>query len=50
MAVCNQLDAHFNHQRIDEKYDFYLIATIEKYIPLARNAWIFQREKLKVWL
>lgn len=33
MAVCNQLDVRFDYRKIDETYDFYSIATIEKYIP-----------------
>ena len=47
MAVCNQLDAHFNHQRIDEKYDFYLIATIEKYIPFGAKCLDFSEGKIE---
>ena len=47
MAVCNQLDAHFNHQRIDEKYDFYLIATIEKYIPFGAKCLDFSEGQIE---
>ena len=34
MAICNQLDVRCDYHRIDAHFEFYLISTIEKYIPL----------------
>ena len=33
MAITNHLNVSFNYKEIDNKYDFYIISTTDKYIP-----------------
>ena len=47
MAICNKLNASFNHQEIDNKFDFYLINTIEKYIPFGAKCLDFESGKVE---
>ena len=47
MAICNQLNASFNHQEIDNKFDFYLINTTEKYIPFGAKCLDFESGKIE---
>ena len=47
VAKCNQLNIIFNYQLIDEKYDFYLISTVEKYIPFGAKCLDFEAGKVE---
>ena len=47
VAKCNQLNVAFNYQLINEKYDFYLISTVEKYIPFGAKCLDFEDGKVE---
>ena len=48
MAISNQLNVSYNYQKIDELFDFYLITTIEKYIPFGAKCLDFVDCDIKV--
>lgn len=46
-AICNQLNVRFNYSQVDAVYDFYLINTVEKYIPFGAKCLDFEDGKVE---
>ena len=46
-AICNQLNVRFNYSQVDAVYDFYLISTVEKYIPFGAKCLDFEDGKVE---
>ena len=47
MAVSNQLEVSFQYQQINNKFEFYLISTTEKYIPFGAKCLDFKDGKIE---
>ena len=46
-AICNQLNVRFNYSQVDAVYDFYLINTVEKYMPFGAKCLDFEDGKVE---
>lgn len=47
MTICNQINASFNYLQIDNEFDFYLISTMEKYIPFGAKCLDLESDKIE---